>query len=1242
MAEAYRLSKTYSLHGVSYSLDRPSTVVREDWLEHPEAFGPQAESVSYLQQLADEGFAQFERDALVVLWSNVYRLLVHSEHHESFHLLGLPQTLSIAPNLKSSGGLSDESFSIVMAGWRDMSGTSLGRQVETLGAIATLESEEWLLPQASWQLIQAVKDFASIQPTSKTPDANRRYWASIRKLALTARAGLDNFLTRTVVLTPEKLRLSMRKTDFRGTPVVEVIPEFEGAPSGWIQAFDGYDRVQNRYPVVDGAGLVEVLIEPSVKTVLSEIKQMPGRRVAGSRAEAFIRNPFALLGEDAGQVISEEEFEGAREDAGIYFHRFTSHVVRDDVGICGASLLIESSQRGAVESDAYVFLSPDDLRNFIRELHQKLSRGFQCCAWEGWDLEILGDAEDQLHTLQDALAEWLRPRRLRLSTIYDLSRYSGRIEKIAVEKQYCSPYFAKQKDEEGWFPDNIAMGLFWTPDGSSEAVGISLNSKELEQLKDKIEEAKTHGKEEVHISGCSTPIRLDEAEGLWEVFSKAFSDVGKGTFPNPSKGERSDTTPQHPPSLVLKPNIERLDYLEERRLGALGRDPDLAPFLPDALRSDIKLLDHQLKGVAWLQHLWNKTPEFCRGALMADDMGLGKTVQLLTFVAACFEENPRLDPALIVAPVSLLENWTAELKKFFKADSLNVLTLYGDGLAGKKLRRDELDEDLVREGLTRFLKPAWRGHANLVLTTYETLRDLEFSFASERWSIMICDEAQKIKNANALVTRAAKKQNVRFRIACTGTPVENSLADLWCLFDFAQPGLLGALNDFGTKYRRPIEAKTDEERARVDELRKVIEPQLIRRLKREVAKDLPRKLMVDSCKGLPMSQYQRTLYSHAIGLFKSRGAGASKQRFSNHLELLHYLKRICTDPQPSGQLAHAEPFEEYIKKSPKMNWLITELKKIRQQSEKVIVFTEYRDIQRVVQSYVRDQLGITADIINGDTTAYSGSINSRQKRIDAFQDKPGFGVIILSPLAVGFGVNIQAANHVIHYTRTWNPAKEDQATDRAYRIGQRKDVFVYCPTVVDPLFKTFEKKLDELLDWKRNLSGDMLNGSGDLSGNDFGELEDVEGAPVMKDEDITIDHVQHMDSDAFEVLCQVLWQKQGYPLVYRTKKSGDGGVDVVAIKGCSGALVQAKSSLAEGKQLGWEAVKDVVAGEAAYRAKHDGVSFEKFSVTNQLFNNDARRQAEHNNVMLVDQSKLSELLQKHRVTVLELERYLTS
>lgn len=151
-----RLSKSYSLHGVSYSLNGLAAAVREDWLVHPELFGPQAETVAYLQQLVDEEFTQLEQDSLLVSWDNVYRLIVHPEHRGSFHLLGLPQTLSIAPNLKSSGGLSDEMFSIVMAGWRDASGVSLGHKVETLGAIAKLEGQEWLLPRprgsSSWQL----------------------------------------------------------------------------------------------------------------------------------------------------------------------------------------------------------------------------------------------------------------------------------------------------------------------------------------------------------------------------------------------------------------------------------------------------------------------------------------------------------------------------------------------------------------------------------------------------------------------------------------------------------------------------------------------------------------------------------------------------------------------------------------------------------------------------------------------------------------------------------------------------------------------------------------------------------------------------------------------------------------------------------------------------------------------------------------------------------------------------------
>jgi hypothetical protein len=171
-----------------------------------------------------------------------------------------------------------------------------------------------------------------------------------------------------------------------------------------------------------------------------------------------------------------------------------------------------------------------------------------------------------------------------------------------------------------------------------------------------------------------------------------------------------------------------------------------------------------------------------------------------------------------------------------------------------------------------------------------------------------------------------------------------------------------------------------------------------------------------------------------------------------------------------------------------MAWLLAELPKIRARREKVIIFCEFRHLQRTLQRAVGERLQVIPDIINGQTSAAAEQANNRQQRIRAFQEKPGFGVIILSPLAVGFGLNMQAANHVIHFTRSWNPAKEDQATDRAYRIGQTRDVYVYYPVVTAPDFETFDARLDELLEWKRELSRDMLNGAPDLLPNEFGDL----------------------------------------------------------------------------------------------------------------------------------------------------------
>jgi superfamily II DNA or RNA helicase len=792
-----------------------------------------------------------------------------------------------------------------------------------------------------------------------------------------------------------------------------------------------------------------------------------------------------------------------------------------------------------------------------------------------------------------------------------------------------------KNEDEGWFPDNIVPVISWTPEGESEPVAVPITPEAKEQLQVKIAEARENGQESFVLKSFEKPIPVSEAEFILETFNNVYDAARQGTL-DPTK-PRSEIATRPRKHLVLKANIQSIDY-EEARRDILRNGPEL-PSLPAGFRQGVTLMDHQLSGVAWLQHLFSNAPHHCRGAVLADDMGLGKTLQLLTLLAWAFETEPSLPPALIVAPVSLLENWEEETAKFLKPGALSLLTAYGDSLSALRVQRESIDAQLRSDGLVKFLKPGWRGGANVVLTTYETLRDLEFSFAAEKWSVMICDEAQRIKNPNAMVTRAAKKQNVTFRVACTGTPVENTLVDLWCLFDYVQPGLLGALNDFGRRYRRPIEAETEEERARVKELRERISPQILRRAKAEVAKNLPPKRHVPS--RVPLSSYQRSLYAHAINLFKSRDRSDGVSPFKNHLGLLHYLRLICTDPRPIGlTLFRPEPRDNYQNQAPKLAWLLAILEQIMAVGEKAIIFCEFREIQRMLRHYIEEVFGFAPDIINGDTAAAAKHIASRQKRIKAFQAKSGFGVIILSPVAVGFGMNIQEANHVIHYTRSWNPAKEDQATDRAYRIGQTKKVNVYCPVVYAQDFTTFDVKLDELLSAKRELASDMLNGAGEVNPGDFA-IEDVipDASDGIFSAPITLTDALQMDWDYFECLIAAIWQKRGYRTVYRTPQHDD-GVDVVAITGSAGVLLQCKTCGTDETSLGWDAVKEVVAGEAAYRMRHPGVGFHKVCVTNRFFNSTAEKHAELNNVELLGQVHLAKMLEEFPITMLDIEKLL--
>jgi SNF2 family DNA or RNA helicase len=540
----------------------------------------------------------------------------------------------------------------------------------------------------------------------------------------------------------------------------------------------------------------------------------------------------------------------------------------------------------------------------------------------------------------------------------------------------------------------------------------------------------------------------------------------------------------------------------------------------------------------------------------------------------------------------------------------------------------------------------------VIVTTYEVLTSYEFSFAKQPFAFVICDEAQRIKNPGTLVTLAAKKLKADFRVACTGTPVENSLADLWCLFDLVQPGLLGALEQFGKTYRRPIECETDEQKEALTRLQTVIAPQTLRRTKADIAADLPKKYFALRKAGedgldfkpalgdeerleIPMTEHQRMLYKGGLKKLQDAAKESSgRKRARLSFGALHLMKAVCAEPYclPGTKfLVDRAGRDAHLANSPKLRWLLRRLADVRAADEKAIIFTELREAQAALYYFLRETFGIRSFIINGDS-------EGRQEYIDKFSAKRGFDVIILSTLAAGAGLNVTAANHVFHFTRAWNPSKESQATDRAFRIGQERDVFVYCPTVVTEEFATFELRLDQLLKRKAGLAGatlddgrltNMLNGTGkDASFKEFvGEGGMGEALPTRQ---LTMDDVDRMDGDAFEAFCCLLWNKQGFQVFVTPKRGGDGGIDIVAINGREGELLQCKSS--KGVEVGWDAIKEVTAGAARYQARYAGTRFRRLAVTNQSFNRGALEQAQANQVVLITRSQLAELLVCHPVT----------
>lgn len=1211
--------------------------------------------VAYLAQLVIDKVAEIGIKSVFIPWIDLYKLLNDPAHIDVITFLRLPDACALRPVLDNIGSLSEPGFEVTVSTWTD--GKREVRLDQRIGAVVTYEGASAMLSEAAWATANEIALFSTRAAADRTQHANELAWGRIRHVADQAGAMYaSRYLETTYVVTPQTLRLPMVKDDTPFGRVITVNPTFDQAPDGWLKAFDGFNSVQSHYDLTRGAGRVRVVISEQVRQVLEVIKRdMPGRRVSGARAEKFFHNPWAFLGESAHDVIREEDFAEDRGAAGAVAAVF-SVVPRLAEGRLNSIDLVvtEHYAGGSAQTSTQPFVDAAELAVFVTSLERALYEDRERFPWQEYDLSVDAESALQWEQGKQFLHLWLTQpaEKIMFLDIYELDGYSGRIEGIGAAKTIYVPVMQRPstegKEDSGWIPADLTPMVRVTLQGHQGQILVPLTKQWVENFEKQVSAAEASGAAELKNDALPSALATGQARNLVDGFHSMLSaqDKMKGDRLSIPKEMRSGKE-----TLLVKMNFHGVDYAEERKTSLVMPEGAKAK-LPKSLRAEVGLKKHQDYGVAWFQHLVSKSPSECRGALLADDMGLGKTLQLLTLLGWYYERSPNAAPSVIFAPKSLLENWENETKKFFTASFPEVLLLYGDVLKALKQPLGLIDEQLRAKGVVELLMPNWVGHAKLIVSTYEVLTSYEFSLARQPFAFVICDEAQRIKTPGTFVTLAAKKLKADFKIACTGTPVENSLADLWCLFDFVQPGLLGALEDFGKVYRRPIECETDDQKAALEKLQTLIAPQTLRRTKADISDELKKKffgykaandslvrfkerLDLNDQLEISITEHQRILYKGGLKkLHDASKENDGRKRARLSFGALHLMKAVCAEPYclPGTKfLPEKQGMQIHLANSPKLDWMIQQLKQVKVANEKAIIFTELREAQAALSYFLREIFNLNPFVINGDS-------EGRQAYIDKFSESQGFNVIILSTLAAGAGLNVTAANHVFHFTRAWNPSKEAQATDRAYRIGQVRDVHVYCPTVVADDFPTFEVRLDELLKRKAGLAESMLDGSGitamlNGSGSDatFSELvgQGADGVDVPR-RFLTLDDVDRLDGFGFEAFCCLLWEKQGFQASVTKKRGGDGGIDVIAIKGPRGELLQCKCSI--NSKIGWDAIKEAAAGATKYQAKFPGTRFSKIAVTNQHFTSGALEQATANQVHLVTRSGLEELLGIHPMT----------
>ncbi len=477
--------------------------------------------------------------------------------------------------------------------------------------------------------------------------------------------------------------------------------------------------------------------------------------------------------------------------------------------------------------------------------------------------------------------------------------------------------------------------------------------------------------------------------------------------------------------------------------------PDAVP-LPAGLHATLR--PYQLRGFEWLY----KNTRLGFGSLIADDMGLGKTLQVIATLQRLKEDGALAgdQKALVVVPTTLLTNWSKEIARF--APGLRAHVYHGPG---------------------RSLKPL--SDADVLLTTYGVVRSETAAFQKKDWVVAVIDEAQNIKNLETAQTKAVKKLKAPVRIAMTGTPVENRLSEYFSLFEFANHGYLGSLKEFTDEYAKPIELERNH--AALDRFRRATAPFLLRRVKtdKSIISDLPDKIETDQFCTLTPEQaalYQNVVDESLRAIEKEKDGDIKRQGLV--LKMLTALKQVCNHPAHFLKKPAADPAL-----SGKTQLLLDLLAQILENGEKTLIFTQYREMGELLVPLLRERLGLEAAFLHGGV-----SRKGRDEMVEEFQHNRRARVLLLSLKAGGTGLNLTAASNVIHYDLWWNPAVEAQATDRAFRIGQQRNVQVHRFITQG----TFEEKINAMLQSKKELANLAVAAGekwvGDLSDGELREL----------------------------------------------------------------------------------------------------------------------------------------------------------